>query len=127
MVMLVLLLLYLRVERRYVQKAQEFETSLKQNVDPEELRQWAITFMREHPQTFGDVVTNAPQSICRVAGTPPHVTVFESYDGSGASIMLGWLRTDPSVQIGTTNFLVPTNSKVTMWRKGIYIVMPTKR
>ena len=119
--------MYLRVERRYSQKASEFEVTLRQTVDPEELRRWAFDFMNDHSVALGEVVSNAPASLNRLSQHPPHVFIREREPGGQPCVVLSWLRTDPRIVIGATNFLMTTNSKATKWRDGIYVIKPKKQ
>ena len=126
-VLLVGLLLFLRAERQSEQRAREIEITLKQNVDPEELRQWAIGCMQDVPtNTFPDIysVTNLPSSFIRLRPVRARAYVASGYAERESHVVLHWRRNEPHVYIGTTNFFLPIDSRVTMWRKGIYIVQP---
>ncbi len=52
---------------------------------------------------------------------------MESEGGREPYITLSWVRTDPHVEIGTTNFVAYPSSKMRKWRAGIYIFPPTKQ
>jgi hypothetical protein len=117
---------YWYVERQYTQNARHFEASFRQTIDPEALRQWADIFMRQHPESYGEYeVTNATVSL---SGLPPDLSdvIIDRRDDERC-LILYWGRTLPSIVIGPTNHVEPTNFLVSMWKDGIYICQPRKQ
>ncbi len=107
-------------------RAGEFERNLKENVDPEELRKWAIEFMQGEVSAFGEIVTNVPGSLTRIKPSHPHAMTFGEEGEPGRHVLLGWDRISPAIIIGRSNFVYSEAfaDRVTVWTNGIYILAP---
>lgn len=102
--------------------AAEFESRLQQQVDPEELRQWAVGLLKEPSEEFVLVlVTNAPSPVMQLYPYKLYWRVSGSEYPERRHVVLRFaIRTLPAVLIGPTNF-VSGYAEDKLWRPGIYL------
>jgi hypothetical protein len=107
----------------------EFKSEAEARVEPEKLRQWAISVLETNDIGKSIAVEEIPKNV-RFGNGPTSVDVYKFAGASEKALLLNWGSGFGhwGVIAGGTNLVSPSSSttKLELWRPGIYFYYQTK-